>query len=87
MREHYQAMKVVVTTSHDDKTGLPASDATVCPAHSKTGYGFTDPKYPPSIEELCKGKDQKNIRSCVKNVTYNVTAVFTPYGQARVAVF
>ena len=66
MGEHYQAMKVVVTTSHDDTTGLPASDATVCPAHSKTGYGFTDPKYPPSIEELCKGNEQKRLGAVLK---------------------
>ena len=75
--ERFQARKVIVTTSQDDKANLPAPDVTVCPAHPRTGYGFPDPKSPHNIEELCGGQKGADIADCVTNATYSVTEAFT----------
>ena len=74
--ERYQDKKVVVTTSQDDRTNLPAPDVTVCPARQQTGYGFPNIKSPPKIEELCRGMEGVDIASCVTNATYSVTEAF-----------
>ena len=74
--ERYQARKVVVTTSQDDRTNLPAPDVTVCPAHPQTGYGFPNKNSLTKIGELCKGLEGEDIADCVKNATYSVTEAF-----------
>ena len=65
--------------STDAQSGLPTPAVTVCPLNPLTSSGFPKNGFNSSIVdsrigEACKGKEGKDIASCVDKATYNLSS-------------